>query len=243
VLPWVTEIALGPPGEVLALAVRPDSDGHAVDDGVWIVPTSGADPYRLSEGTGQPSCNAQLFGDRTRSGVAANEAFAASGVCVAGDGDAFSLAIELLERKAQTDAVVDVDARPLGFDRSGRLVAQSDQGFVAIAPSSGSPSQVPGDAGGQARVTRGGRWLVTFSGGEEVVAYDLANGGEARWELPGGSTFDLTGFGDETHVVLESFVHLPGGELDPGWHAVVDLAEGWIGYLPPIAPLRDDPPE
>ena len=75
------------------------------------------------------------------------------------------------------------------------------------------------------------------------MAHDLTTGFTASWDVPAGPSFDLTALGDDTHAVLESFALFPGDEMQAGWHAIIDLEEGWIGYLPPIAPLRDEPPE
>jgi hypothetical protein len=242
VLPWATEIALGPDG-VYAAAVTARADGTVADDGVWLLPTGAERMGRVVPPREGPGCDPELFGERTRTGVTATAPFIATAVCVPEGRGGFRLAIDVFDRAGGSSTMVDVNARPIGFDPAGRLVAHGDDGFVAIHPTTRVPTPIPGDPGGQARLAGGGRWLVTFAGGREVTAHDLNDGRPTTWELPAGGTFDLTPWTDETHAVLESFAQFPAGDVQPGWHAVLALEEGWIGYLPPIAPLRDDPRE
>jgi hypothetical protein len=63
-----------------------------------------------------------------------------------------------------------------------------------------------------------------------VRATSLDSTREERWSLAGA--WELTELGTDRYAVLVGIA--PYWQ----WHAVIDLEDGWVGYLPPITPAQ-----
>jgi hypothetical protein len=118
---------------------------------------------------------------------------------------------------------------PLGFDASGRLLFSEGR----YDPRTGRTERIRQLGPGTDRLlTRDGHtWLAVVDG--EVRALDLVDGSFAAWALPGDGDWELTPLGDDRRVVLGRYVTTEGGRiLDV--YAVVDLWDGWIGFVPNV---------
>lgn len=134
------------------------------------------------------------------------------------------------------------EGRAIGVDVRHGLVFRGAGGILRLERASAPPTLVAefaADLPLQARVNAEGTHLLTWlaiEGGrdQELLAIDLRDLTQRSWRLDG--IWVLTSLGGSRYAVLEG---VPTGETSPGWHAIIDLEEGWLGFLPPIRPPGD----
>lgn len=131
----------------------------------------------------------------------------------------------------------------IGIDVGGQVIGIDNGGYLRIDPRTGHRSRIPlgrSDYAEDDLVTPSGRYLVSFGGRSPdtnlLTARDLVGGTLRRWTLPDDAEdWVLTDLGADRYVVL--------GNLDfdaftvTEW-AIVDLEEGWLGFIgfcPPLA--------
>jgi hypothetical protein len=206
------------PGAGLVAAARRAPGGD--DDGVWTRGTDedAADAARvLAPATGL---------DRARTAISADGTSVASTTC---DGEA-------AVRFARGEEIRLAAGEVLGFDPDGRLVAHDDCAGGTIRrwasdAARGEPL-TPAGAGLRAIVTPDGRTLAVV-GGEtlagQLLVRDLATGQEVRFPLAAGG-WDPTTDTTDRYVVLRR--DDGQGARFAVTYAIVDLVEGWVGYVP-----------
>jgi hypothetical protein len=122
--------------------------------------------------------------------------------------------------------------RLIGFDAAGRVVGSRGDGLGRYDLRTNRWKDIAGTDGlsnNDVRLLPAGRTLVAIeeeSGGIRVI--DLVNGGIRRLELIGAGWL-MTPLGDDRHAVLQ---HVMDGTLTVDWYAVVDVVDGWVGYVP-----------
>jgi hypothetical protein len=189
-----------------------DRDGFTVDLGYWRVPLNGSKPRRVLP----PSGVARTVG-----------AVSPSGRSVVSS-DPIGLAASKPEARFRMGPVRSVPSMfPLGFDEQERLIGLRDR-LVRYDPATRRLEVILPDADISARMLPGGRWaqvvfdIEPYRSPALVDLRDLSTWDlglvEARWRA--------TRFSTDRYAVLEASV---GGGLV---HAVVDLVERWVGYIP-----------
>jgi hypothetical protein len=76
--------------------------------------------------------------------------------------------------------------------------------------------------------TPSGRYLITMLGGT-LRAIDLVDGDVRRWSLPASASWMLSELTGDRYIVV---ARLDGGKLRTSQWIVVDLLEGWLGFVP-----------
>ena len=126
---------------------------------------------------------------------------------------------------------VDV-GRLMGFDAAGRLVGTGGEGLGRYDLRTDRWKVIAGTDGlsiNAIRVMPAGRTLVAIDEPNgEIRVLDLVNGGIRTLELVGEGWL-MSPVGDDRHAVLQ---HVVDGTLTVDWYAVVDVIDGWVGYVP-----------
>lgn len=206
------------PAAGIAVAAR---ETLAQDDGVWAVRLDGTEQVRVL-----PAESDGALLDRSATAIAFDGGPFASSRC--------PLPAHVAIGRA-TLAVAP--GLPIGFDRAHRLIALADcasgtPSRLATDGSRASEPLAPEGIGYRAIVTPDGRFLAAVSGETIpgiVLIRDLESGAETRLPLaPGG--WDPTTDTTERYVVLRR--DDGQGERFAVTYAIVDLVEGWVGYVP-----------
>lgn len=214
----VGDIVVGAGGDVV-YALRAASRGAQAVSGAWRVPLDGSEVARVLP---PGAC-----GDRLA--VSHDERSFAYG-CVGRDSPG-----RITARFDLGPVVRPLRGAPLGFDAAGRLVL----GKSRYDPTTGRLERLKGigqDA--SESMPPGGRTLLSISlDGGRLMALDLVDGSTRDWDLVPGD-WGVTGLSSDRYAVLARFSD-DVTSLRVDTYAVVDLWEGWLGYVPFLQPAAD----
>ncbi|MFN8622105.1 MAG: hypothetical protein U0869_15345 [Chloroflexota bacterium] len=140
----------------------------------------------------------------------------------------------------------------LGFDWTGHLLIGDSGRFFRIDPGTGRMTRLPRGIpdSDQLLVTPSGRYLVgygIFGSTEETdskaVVRDLVDGDLQTWRLPTDTDWYLSDLSTDRYVLLWRDSGDPDRTITVTEWAVIDLVEGWLGFIPfcPPAGLRPWP--
>jgi hypothetical protein len=192
------------------------ADGRTTESvsGLWRVPIDGTKPRRVLP-----------------------RAPGGSHVAVSPDERSFAMGWKIGDQPLKITARFDlgparrpVSGLPQGFDAAGRLIFDGSR----FDPESGTIRGLKGmgRANGQI-VTSDGRTMLALVG-SEIRALDLVTGSRRSWDLAPGDWF-LTELSTGRYAVAARFTDDPDYEVVETF-AVVDLFEGWLGYVPFTVP-------
>lgn len=209
---WHPLFALDADGDT-AYAARITPGDRATSTGLWRIPLDGSPPERVLP----PSPIDEIF-------VSPDERSVAVTWLEGDEGPSYTWLGTDGRRPARLTATA------IGFDASSRLVAWQRNRLVLRHPRSGSVRSLPRLPPVRVQVTPDGRWLAWVHR-RRVEALDLVDGDRRSWDLRGDQWF-LTELGGSRYAVAvgRSSKRLELWEHD--LFAVVDLHEGWLGYVP-----------
>jgi hypothetical protein len=195
--------------------------GNNSDRGIWRVPLDGSEPHRVIRGRADRE-NSWLVTSWDGRSVA-TAVFAASGL------DPAPMPPMLVRFGGGAVRRLQPYAVPLGFDARGRLILFRGR-VRAYDPHDGSLTPLT-PRGRSAVVTPRGRWVVVqpwdVGGHERLQTIRIRDGARRAWDLAPGGWQVIEGLTTDRYVVIQDV------SSDLTWTklGIIDLSEGWIGYL------------
>lgn len=205
-------------GGDVVYAFRADGRTDSSVSGLWRVPLDGSRPTRVLPA-----------------------APGASHVAVSADERSFAMGWKIGDEPEPITARFDmgrprrpVEGLPQGFDAAGRLIFQSSR----HDPDTGRTRRIEGMGRSISQIVNpDGRSLVAVVD-TDLLALDLVTGRRRSWALGPGDWF-VTELSTDRYAVAARFLDDPDAEIIDVF-AVVDLYEGWLGFVPFHVPPRAD---